>query len=134
MRGYPQFSFRISIALVKINISWIIISRGKNTFELVGTVLKYTNDFAKFSLYRLRNSQVSGPHQMKRNRDILNYRISEGRNTVASIQLNLMWVKISLMLFHLKSVPIDCLKCHRAETTEQRTNPNRGDSKRRFKQ
>ena len=55
---------------------------------------------------------------MKRNRDILNYRISKGRNTVASIQLNLMWVKISLMLFHLKSVPIDCLKCHRAETNE----------------
>ena len=71
---------------------------------------------------------------MKRNRDILNYRILKVRNTVASIQLNLIWVKINLMLFHLKSVPIDCLKCHRAETTEQRTNPNRGDSKRRFKQ
>ena len=40
MRGYPQFSFWISIALVKIYISWIIINRGKNTSELVGTVLK----------------------------------------------------------------------------------------------
>ena len=33
----PQFSFWISIALVKIYISFI--NRGKNTFELVGTVL-----------------------------------------------------------------------------------------------
>ena len=40
MPGYPQFSFWISMALVKIYISWIIINRGKNTFELVGTVLK----------------------------------------------------------------------------------------------
>ena len=34
------FSFWISIALVKIYISCVIINRGKNTFELVGTVLK----------------------------------------------------------------------------------------------
>ena len=40
MRGYPQFSFWISIALVKIYISCIIINLSKNTFELVGTVLK----------------------------------------------------------------------------------------------
>ena len=40
MRGYPQFSFLISIALVKIYISCIIINRAKNTIELVGTVLK----------------------------------------------------------------------------------------------
>ena len=40
MRGYPQFSFWISITLVKIYISCIIINRGKNTFELVGTVFK----------------------------------------------------------------------------------------------
>ena len=40
MRGYPQFSFSISIKLVKIYISRIIINRGKNTFELVGTALK----------------------------------------------------------------------------------------------
>ena len=35
----PQFSFWISIALVTIYISCIIINRGKNHFELVGTVL-----------------------------------------------------------------------------------------------
>ena len=40
MRGYPQFSFCISITLVKIYISCIIINRGKNAFELVGTDLK----------------------------------------------------------------------------------------------
>ena len=39
MRGYPQFSFWISITLVKIYISCVIINRGKNTIELVGTVL-----------------------------------------------------------------------------------------------
>ena len=33
------FSFWISTALVKIYFSFIIINRGKNTFELVGTVL-----------------------------------------------------------------------------------------------
>ena len=33
-------SFSISITLVKVFISRIIINRGKNTFELVGTVLK----------------------------------------------------------------------------------------------
>ena len=43
MRGYPQISFWISIALVNIYISYIIINRGKNTFELVGTVLKETD-------------------------------------------------------------------------------------------
>ena len=40
MHGYPQFSFWISMTLVKIYISCIIINRGKNTFELVGIVLK----------------------------------------------------------------------------------------------
>ena len=39
MRGYPQISFWISITLVKIYISRIIINRGKNPFELVGTAL-----------------------------------------------------------------------------------------------
>ena len=39
MRGYPQYSFWISITLVKIYISCININQGKNTFELVGTVL-----------------------------------------------------------------------------------------------
>ena len=42
MRGYPQLSFWISIALVEIYISCIIINRGKNTVELVGTVLNWT--------------------------------------------------------------------------------------------
>ena len=39
MRGYPQFSFRISITLVKIYIPCVIINRGENTIELVGTVI-----------------------------------------------------------------------------------------------
>ena len=43
MRGYPQFSFWISITLIKIYISCVIISRVNNTFELVGTVLKNTS-------------------------------------------------------------------------------------------
>ena len=33
VRGYPQFSFWISMTLVKIYISCIIINQGKNTFE-----------------------------------------------------------------------------------------------------
>ena len=40
MRGYPQFSLWISIALVKIYIPCVIINQGKNTINLVGTVLK----------------------------------------------------------------------------------------------
>ena len=43
MHGYPQFSFWISVVLIKIYISCIIINRGKNTFELVSTVLKIAN-------------------------------------------------------------------------------------------
>ena len=39
MHGYTQFSFSISITLVKIYISRIIINWGKNTFQLVGTIL-----------------------------------------------------------------------------------------------
>ena len=39
MRGYPQFSFWISITLVKIYIPYVTINRSKNTIELVGTVL-----------------------------------------------------------------------------------------------
>ena len=38
----PRFSFWISITLVKIYLSCIIINRGKNTFELVSTVLNLT--------------------------------------------------------------------------------------------
>ena len=49
MRDYPQFSFWISIALVKIYISCKIISRGKNTFELVGTVLNQWSQVAKIT-------------------------------------------------------------------------------------
>ena len=41
MRGYPQVSFWISIALVKKYISCVIINRCKNTFDLVGTVLNH---------------------------------------------------------------------------------------------
>ena len=40
MHGYPQFSFWISITLVKIYIPCIILNQGKKNFELVGTVLK----------------------------------------------------------------------------------------------
>ena len=40
MRGYPQFSFQISIGLVKIYVSCIITHRGKKYLLLVGTVLK----------------------------------------------------------------------------------------------
>ena len=39
MRGYPQFSFWISITLVKICFSRIFSKPRKNTFELVGTAL-----------------------------------------------------------------------------------------------
>ena len=39
MRSYPQFSFLISITLVKICFSRIVTKPRKNTFELVGTVL-----------------------------------------------------------------------------------------------
>ena len=40
MGGYPQFSLWISITLVKICFSRIASKPRKNTFELVGTVLK----------------------------------------------------------------------------------------------
>ena len=40
MRGYPQFPFWISITLVKICFSRIFGKPRKNSFELVGTVLK----------------------------------------------------------------------------------------------
>ena len=41
LRGYPQFSCWISIALIKICVSRIFSKPRKNTFELVGTVLNY---------------------------------------------------------------------------------------------
>ena len=40
MRGQAQFSFWISITLVKICFSSILRRRRKNTFELLGTALK----------------------------------------------------------------------------------------------
>ena len=40
MRGYPQFSFWISITLVEICFSRIFSKPRENTFEFVGTVLK----------------------------------------------------------------------------------------------
>ena len=44
MPGYPQFSFWISITLVRICFFRIFSKTCKNTFELVGTVLKpYSN-------------------------------------------------------------------------------------------
>ena len=39
MRGYPQFSFWISITPVKIYTSCIITQQGKKYLKLVGTVL-----------------------------------------------------------------------------------------------
>ena len=50
MRGYHQFSFLISIALVKIYVSCIIINRAKDTIELVGTVLKLRPFYASSSI------------------------------------------------------------------------------------
>ena len=55
MRSYPQFSLWISITLVKIYICCIIINRGKNTFELVGTVLNRESIYS-FSGVRGANS------------------------------------------------------------------------------
>ena len=43
MRGYPEFSFWISITLVKA-YSRIFSKSRKNTFELVGTVLKFRQE------------------------------------------------------------------------------------------
>ena len=54
MRGYPQFSFWISITLVKIYISYIIINRSKNTFEVVGTALNASIKFEKIAMVMIR--------------------------------------------------------------------------------
>ena len=53
MRGYPQFSFWISITLVQICFSRIFSKRRENTFELVGTVLK-DQDSANFVRIQLK--------------------------------------------------------------------------------
>ena len=42
MHGYPQFSFWISITLVKIYFSPTFSKPHKNTFELGGNVFKFT--------------------------------------------------------------------------------------------
>ena len=47
MRGYSQFSFRISITLVKICFSRIFSKPRKNTFQLVGTVLKSAQELVQ---------------------------------------------------------------------------------------
>ena len=60
MRGCPQFSFWISMTLVKIYIPCIIINRGKNTIELVGTVLKAMRLTCCMSSYKARSSTVIG--------------------------------------------------------------------------
>ena len=48
MHDYPQFSFWISITLVKMCFSRIFSKLRKNTFELVGTVLKVFDSFSVF--------------------------------------------------------------------------------------
>ena len=64
MRGYPTFSFWISIKLVQIYISCIIINRDKNTFELVGTVLN-ANQVKCWFLRREKNhSEQSRANQI----------------------------------------------------------------------
>ena len=69
MRGYPQFSFWISITLLKIYIPCIIINRGKNTIELVGTVLKsvfqleYKNAKETLLPFKMSRQFCSGDNQ-----------------------------------------------------------------------
>ena len=59
MRGYPQFSFRISVGLVKIYISSIITHREKKYLQLVGTVLKCDYGFLLTPSFR-RSTASSG--------------------------------------------------------------------------
>ena len=62
MRGYPQFSFWISITLVQVCFSRIFSKRRENTFELVGTVLK-DQDSANFVRIQAPNSKLqSNPY------------------------------------------------------------------------
>ena len=51
MHGYPKFSFWISLTLVKIYLSCITINWGKNTFELVGPVLKFPSSIIDVTDY-----------------------------------------------------------------------------------
>ena len=65
MRGYPQFSFWISITLVKICFSRIFRKPRKNTFELVGTVIKFDVwiNPVKFTIWVDPNSDLSSVHE-----------------------------------------------------------------------
>ena len=65
MRGYPQFSFWISITLVKIYICCIIINRGKNTFEQVGTVFNVTRLFILLVIMLEQHFVFAGPVSRK---------------------------------------------------------------------
>ena len=68
MRGYPQFSFWISITLVKICFFRIFSKPRKNTFELVGTILKNNtvlgkknaNKFCAFRYFLRKYNEISG--------------------------------------------------------------------------
>ena len=48
MPGYPQVSFWISITLVKFCFSCVFSKPGKNTFELVGTVLNTCRRYFRY--------------------------------------------------------------------------------------
>ena len=67
MRGYPQFSFWISITLVKIYIPCVIINGGKNTIELVGTVLnKYIYIYIKRNTKKRKLRELEQEAETKR--------------------------------------------------------------------
>ena len=59
MRGYPQFSFGISITLVKICFSRVVSKPRKNTFELVDTVLKNVFTSHPNALAEIRKAQIN---------------------------------------------------------------------------
>ena len=72
MSGYPQFSLWISITLSKIYISCIIINRDKNTFELVGTVLKQLSLFDTPESNKMtRTSNIHSFHSSKQMSDFM---------------------------------------------------------------
>ena len=54
MRGYPKFSFWLSITLVKIYFFRTFSKLRKNIFELVGTALNYNIDFQRLLLNLLK--------------------------------------------------------------------------------
>ena len=82
MRGYPQFSFWISITLVQICFSRIFSKRRKNTFELVGTVLN-TGIFlrgSKFGIQKERKLWVTMHFS-----EIIKRQFGKERHTLLSI-------------------------------------------------